>query len=101
MEVERGPLKQTPPQRQPQNKPKRERRTGEGCCVGRWAKETLRPRKGIERNTEETWDDHRQQGSPRRGRQTRTQGIGRKKDGEAADRFGHKNKDYFGRKKSN
>ena len=57
-----GTLKQTPQKRQPQNKPKRERGTGEGFSVGRWAKETLRPRKGIERNTEETWDDHRQQG---------------------------------------
>ena len=89
LEVERGPLKQTPPQRQPQNKPKRERGTGKGCSVGDGHTKNLRPRKVIERNTEKRGapDDIR---GTAQGETDPHTGIGRKKDGEAADRFGHK-----------
>ena len=57
-----GTMEQTPHRGSHRTSRREKEGQGKGVSVGRWAKETLRPRKGIERNTEETWDDHRHKG---------------------------------------
>ena len=54
----------------------------------------LRPRKVIERNTEKRGAPTDSKGTAQEETDPHT-GIGRKKDGEAADRFGHKEQRLF------
>ena len=47
-----GTVEQTPHRGSHRTSRREKEGQGTGVSVGRWAKETLRPRKGIERNTE-------------------------------------------------
>ena len=62
---------------------------GKGVSMGDGHTKNLRPRKVIERNTKKRGAPEDIRGTAQ-GEAAPHTGIGRKKDGEAADRFGHK-----------